>query len=397
MSYLFHFLLRTKLIQLSLLGLGLVLMGFQLSNLVDSGILNQDDFVEYWAAGRLNLSGANPYDPQWLFALQVEVWPDRKEPLMMWNPPWALALVMPFGFLDYTSARLLWLAGSLILVFLSINWIWEMYGGTDRKRWLGWSFGLAFMPTLLVLRTGQISLLLLAGLLGFLLAVRSERYLLAGVAVSLLMVKPHLLLIFWLALAVWVLRQRRYQVLFGCAIPLTFGSLLALAFNPVVFQHYAASASTQPPTIWVTATIGALLRLLLGPAQIWYQFIPLALGAIWFIWYWLINHQGWSWGGQMPAIVLVSLLSSPFGWSFDQVVLLLVIIPITVWVTAQNDRKHTRVFALAYFLIQAMALVINLLDLNHIWFVWVPPAFAVMYILYASRQAKVQLVSRQQS
>ena len=68
-----------------------------------------EDFVEYWAAGRLNAAGANPYDPGLMLQEQRQVgWPDRT-PVMMYNPPWTLALAMPMGALSFGFARSLWL------------------------------------------------------------------------------------------------------------------------------------------------------------------------------------------------------------------------------------------------------------------------------------------------
>jgi hypothetical protein len=50
------------------------------------------DFPEYWAAGRLNLRGEDPYDSEKLLAEQRLNDPERNEALMMWNPPPALTI-----------------------------------------------------------------------------------------------------------------------------------------------------------------------------------------------------------------------------------------------------------------------------------------------------------------
>src|SRR5262245_54052354 len=47
------------------------------------------DFVEYWAAGRLLADGENPYDPEKVKDLEKEAG-RTEEPILMWNPPWAL-------------------------------------------------------------------------------------------------------------------------------------------------------------------------------------------------------------------------------------------------------------------------------------------------------------------
>src|SRR3954449_5872055 len=56
------------------------------------------DFVEYWAAGRLNAAGENPYDPERIHEVEHEA-EEHPNTVLMWNPPWTLTLVMPFGLL----------------------------------------------------------------------------------------------------------------------------------------------------------------------------------------------------------------------------------------------------------------------------------------------------------
>src|SRR5262245_1983579 len=69
------------------------------------------DFVEYWAAGRLNAHGENPYDPERVHELERQAG-RTEEGVLMWNPPWTLTLVMPFGLFParlVQTAQLLWL------------------------------------------------------------------------------------------------------------------------------------------------------------------------------------------------------------------------------------------------------------------------------------------------
>src|SRR5690349_4291378 len=69
------------------------------------------DFLQVWSAGRLHLAGENPYDPVRMLELQkANRLPDDRAS-MMWNPPWALALVMPVGGLPINAAQVLWLLG----------------------------------------------------------------------------------------------------------------------------------------------------------------------------------------------------------------------------------------------------------------------------------------------
>jgi hypothetical protein len=79
------------------------------------------DFVEYWAASRLLLTGNNPYGPQELFELQRSVgWKDSI-PLLMWNPPWTLSFTVPFGLASFDVAQLLWLLFNTLIILFALK------------------------------------------------------------------------------------------------------------------------------------------------------------------------------------------------------------------------------------------------------------------------------------
>src|SRR5262245_28491691 len=85
------------------------------------------DFPEYWASGRLNLRGDNPYDPAALLAEQRLADPDRPTAVMMWNPPPALAVYMPLGAMPFRHAGLLWIGLQLLAVMVASDLLWRAY------------------------------------------------------------------------------------------------------------------------------------------------------------------------------------------------------------------------------------------------------------------------------
>src|SRR5262245_14092435 len=118
-----------------LVGLGAVavvaLLLVQVPRLLDPGVLPIDDFAEYWAAGKLNLQGGNPYDEDQLAALQRPAGlPDDMPAIMMWNPPPTLTFVMPFGLPAYPVARLIWLLFHVGVIVLCADLLWREYGGS---------------------------------------------------------------------------------------------------------------------------------------------------------------------------------------------------------------------------------------------------------------------------
>ena len=108
---------RTLLSSLALVALVVGAGVLLLPLLNDPGIWPPDDYVEYWAAGRLNLHGQNPYSPELLLPLERGAGRDTDEAIMMWNPPWTLSVAMPLGALPARLGQFVWLflqAGCLV-------------------------------------------------------------------------------------------------------------------------------------------------------------------------------------------------------------------------------------------------------------------------------------------
>src|SRR5262245_29427837 len=70
------------------------------------------DFAAFWAAGRLNAQGLDPYLASSVRDLQRSVGLDDTA-IIMWNPPWTLSLVMPFGALDLGTSYRAWVSVNL--------------------------------------------------------------------------------------------------------------------------------------------------------------------------------------------------------------------------------------------------------------------------------------------
>jgi hypothetical protein len=72
---------------------------------------------------------------------------------------------------------------------------------------------LTFAPAYLVLILGQIGPLILLGLVGFLLCARDKHWKWAGAFTILISIKPHLLYLFWIALVLWIIEKRQWQLM----------------------------------------------------------------------------------------------------------------------------------------------------------------------------------------
>lgn len=323
------------------LGLTLLVLVLQVANLSQRGTLPSDDFMAYWAAGRLNLAGGDPYAPDQLLVLEQRAGLSKSEPIKLWNPPWLLAVVMPFSLPSYTVGRLLWLVLNLMVTVICIDWCWRFYGGSKRYRMLALIVGFTFAPTLVVLKLGQVTPLILLGIVGFMHFEGQRRWFLAGVLTALALIKPQLLYLFWLALLLWAVKERRWVVLLGVVGACAVATAIAWLPNPAVIAQYLASLADSSVWDWMPHTVGGLLRLFLGIEKRWVQFVPAALGAAWLVAYWHRYHSHWEWPEQMPVVLLVSLVTTPYDLLHDEVVLLIPAIQALTWLQGVGRRSLT--------------------------------------------------------
>jgi hypothetical protein len=151
-------------------------------------------------------------------------------------PPALAALTAPLAGLPYDAAFLLWLGLNLSL-FLLAGLLIQRYLGLDRSGGVVmWMSMLSFLPVLVALAQGQVSLLLLAGAAGGLVALRTRHDLIGGAVLATLAVKPTYLLPILVVL--WF--QRRWRALAGTALSLAGAAVLALiVLGPRILADYA--------------------------------------------------------------------------------------------------------------------------------------------------------------
>ncbi len=334
-----------------------------------------NDFVEYWAAGSLNLSGQNPYDPALVLERERSVGFRGTDALMMLNPPPVLTIVMPFGALPYQTAALLWLVFQAAALVWSCLLLWDLAGGARRLRWVAFACGLVFLPTLFALLLGQISILLLLGLALFLRFERDGKMVAAGASLTLLLIKPHIVYLVGAALVVEWLRSRDWRIVLGVALG-GISFLVPLAFNPSVYaQHFELSRSASL-THFTTSTLGSLLRMAAGdPSRFGLQFVPMVLGLAYLATRLRRNRYAtWDWSREMPMLVVVSVATAAYGWLFDQVVLL--VAAISMFAVAIRSGGIRLPAMIGFWTVTgAIAFGQALLGVNALWYFWIPFAF----------------------
>ncbi len=348
-----------------------------------SGTGVQTDFVEFWAASRLLINGGNPFSPVQVLDLQQSVGYSDAKPLLMWHPPWALSFVLPVGVLDYGLSQFVWLTLHIFFILFSAQKLWAIYSPTARQAYLPWIAAFTFVPTLMVLIIGQITPLVLLGIVGFLYFERKNQLFLAGLSTTAISIKPHLVYLFWLALLLWVWNQGRWRVVYGAMVAGLIVVIIPAIIDPAVYyqfiEMYRVPGQSTPFEL-PAPSIGTFLTHYIPHGNLPIQFLPPLLGILWILWHWQSHKENWNWSEQVPLIILVSLNLSPYAWTYDQVLLLPAVIHGFVIMSRQSFSWHKSGFWLLYSGVNACYFAGKLIVTTDLYYFWLAPAFLLIYL-----------------
>ena len=328
------------------------------------------DFIFYWATAQQLAHHANPYDAAAIATLERSAGlPVAYKAGFMRNPPWALPLIYPLGFLSARVGWILWYFLLLACLAASVYLLWILYGRPRNERYL---LGLSFAPALVCIIYGQTSLLLLPGLVLFLRWQRTRPFL-AGVALSLCALKPHLFLPFGVVLLVWIAFERAAKLAAGVLAGLAFSCLLTFLIDPSALTQYAQMARASGIENEPIPCVSYLLRAWISPQSIWLQYLPALLGCAWAMAYYWPRRRNWDWPANGGLLLLVSLVAAPYSWIYDHGMVLPALLQ-----SAFLARSRNLLIALAF--LSALVEVALICSLRYppalsLWTIWAAPAW----------------------
>jgi hypothetical protein len=332
-----------------------------------------NDFMTYWAAGRLFLSGSNPYSATSMYAVERSLSWSYTQPLIMLNPPWALPLIAWLGMLPFQTAHFAWVGVSLVLEAISSVALWRYFGGEKRTQWMGLVLFATFLPAGSAEHMGQITPLMLAGLTSILFALRRQHYLLAGVCLLTLGLKPHLLYLVVLAIVLWTIQERKWRLAMGAVFAYACATMGAILFNRNVLGYFHGTTQAALDT---SCGVGGVLRSIFGMQHVWLQFLPTVVGTAWFAFYWFRNRRGWSWEEHLPLVLLVSLSTAPYFWAHDFVLAM----PAMIVLAVRISRTRTDwLVASALYLVVQMVIFTEAEMLSKAWMATASLLWLILY------------------
>ncbi len=344
-------------------------------------VYEASDFLGYWAAASLLAHGENPYDQDALLALERDQgWPGS-DPMYSWNPPWLHLILLPLGALSFRQAAALWFVVNPLLIGLSALLIWDVVGRRTSAAQVALVLLAAFLysRSLHAMLEGQVSTLVLLGGAAFLGLALRRRDFLAGAVLVLVTVKPHLSYLLLPAVIAASVRWRRWGILasFGASlIVLVFVvTLLFPAWPEAYLSLFQVAASPLEPARYITPTFrGFLLAHINFDIGAGLVVVCLASFLI------LIALRGRDL--SLPTVAslswIVGLPTAPFGWSTDQIVLLLPIVQIVTWMPEVTPRQR-RMGTLALAFVYAYAFWMWFVSYRDVAFLAVPPMIGILW------------------
>ena len=277
------------------------------------------DWLSYWASAHQLVGHQNPYGETQILRLeQTHGFPENKGAFMPRNTPNALFLMAPIGYLSAYAAGFAWRLALIACVFGSMRLIWIILC-RPRNRWY-W-IGYCFTPIFMCIVLGQSTLFALLGVAVF-LRYHRENPPLAGIALSVCAIKPHLFLAFGVTLLMWIFLTRAYRLLITFLAALLIESAMPLYFDADVWKHYLQMMKANGVPAQFRPVPASAFRFLIAPHQIWIEFVPALVSCVWAGWYFWRHRHAWNWVSHTPLLLFVSLAVAPYSGAYDCAILL---------------------------------------------------------------------------
>lgn len=282
------------------------------------------NFTFFWLAGRMVLEGENPYDETQYLAGH-ETYGIKWQPNRIFPYPLPLAIFcIPFGFLSLPAAYITWQVISLIIIAITIFVLLNQWKEAAPRRLLVPIFASMFFfgPLYLTLHTGSIGAFTVLTILIVILLFEKDKSLLAGIVLSLTILKPPQGLTILLLAGIWFLARRDWKAILGVAI----GGLALLCIGMIqdplwVIKFRGASEAVMDRTLGVHSNVWAFSYLICTGASLCstllggtLALILLGLGGF-YLWRNQAKVTVWE---AFNIILPIAFVTTIYLWSYDQ-------------------------------------------------------------------------------
>jgi hypothetical protein len=360
---------------------GIVLAGACLVTLIYALSLTdknatERDFIQYWAAEQQLAHGGNPYDVSAIYGLERSRGMAEDFPKVTVSPPIAFFLAAPLGHVSAKTGLILWLLLMLACAALAMLLLWLLHGRPD-SRWHVLVFG--FPPTLSCLMAGQLGIFFLLEVTAFLYWRRTRPWL-AGAALVLCALKPHLFLPALVVLLLESAVRREFRVLGGFVAALAVCCGLTLGMDRHIWTEYEQMLGEARLMEVFIPTLSVGLRFVVDRGARWIEFVPEACACAWAAWFYWTRRARWEWTREGLLVIAFSVVCAPYAWFTDEAVLFPAILA-GIYAAGRSMRAWV---LLGLITAGCFVGVFGGIQLPSAFYLWTAPAWLGWYV-YATR------------
>lgn len=298
----------------------------------------RSDFIAYYAAAQIIREGKGEqlYDLDLQRQVQGSLLESlgvsyKNGPLPFVNPSYVALLFVPLVSLPLVSAHRIWMFVNAGILFLTLVWVTRRGASLKESRLLRVLIFLgsfSFLPTVLALVLGQLSILVLFGVAMSYLFLKSKREYLAGLLLSVALVKPHLL-VGPLFLMVFKRRWRAVATFsLGGGVALSFSVLSSGWRGLLGFVQVSTATADWVSPAWYLNLFGVLAAWLGTENTLVIYSLTTVLDSLVFValllsWRGPWKPNGWRFDLMFSQAVMASLLAGPHVHAPDLVLLIL--------------------------------------------------------------------------
>lgn len=375
-----------KFLYIFLIPLFFVLFWVLAANIVSALEYPNSDFFSFWLSGRLLSLGQSPYEAQiWISSHHHFNATWISDSTFLYPLPLAL-LFAPLGLLPLYYAFVLWNVLTQIMIITSAILLLRMFPRQSRKHFILPLFAgiILFRPTIITLINGQLSGLLLLVVVAIIYSWEKGKWEQGASLMAILALKPNLGLPIIGLLYIYLILQKQRSALIAGLVSIIFLITAGLIKNPNWIMEFINIGNTKlsqtfgySPTIWgvsasfcdhrtnCTIAYGVLISFLF-------------LGGFSYLYFRKVNALSPSL--LVSLVITITLLLTPYTWTYDQ---LLLIAPITI-ITLKLSGDGYRFLFLSFLFIAIDIFALILLGISarvqlEIWNVFIP--FFVLCLL----------------
>ncbi|HZJ22099.1 MAG TPA: glycosyltransferase 87 family protein [Anaerolineales bacterium] len=344
------------------------------------------DFRPYWSSSFLLRHGQDFSNPTNMDFIERTLtgW-DEPFTMYAWFAPTGNLVLLPYTLFSFERAAFYWLITNIFVVFLSVI---LLCNNAKTGVWIPLFVAFAFSATLHSLVLGQINTLVFLGIVLFLFFSASGNDFAAGTSLALTTIKVHLVILTLPLLIIDAAWRKKWYVLVGFLSTITACAFILFLLYPPWLNSFlwvitsGMSGFREAPTIpGLLVHAGNYEFGILGK-WLWVVSLILAITA----WWGLKNKLN-----QRILIdfsILVGILISPIGWSYDHIILLIPLLHVLEWMSNGSLAKKDVIAIIAVLIVvNLVALYERTRSVSEVWFFWVPIIILTTY-LFAWKQKR---------